>query len=117
MYVHSFQHFPSGVLRSRPVRFDLVVLCDLAERLSALFIMAHRANCQGGLPHDITLPRSWLVKLNLPYTNLRKDTSTFPAFAKMMIQLMKRIDQPEETFIVHDDQITDATGPLYIARM
>ena len=79
--------------------------------------MAHRANSQEGLPHDVTLPRSWLIKLNLPDTDLEKDTSTFIAFAKTMIELMKRIDQSEEEFVVHGGRIAGVTGPLYIARM
>ena len=99
------------------MRFDLVVLCDLAERLSALFIVAHRVDSQGWLPHDVTLPRSWLVKLNLPYTDLGKDTSTFSMFSDTMIELMKRIGQSGEEFIAHGGPITNVTGPLYIARV
>ena len=117
MHVYRFSHFSSEVLHSWPVGFDLMVLCDLAERLSGLFIVAHRANSQGGLPHYVTLPRSWLIKLNLRYTDPEKDTSTFLAFAETMIELMKQIDKSEEEFVVHGDRIAGVTGPLYIARM
>jgi len=66
----------SAVLR-RWLRFDLIVLCDLAERLSGLFIMTHRANSCGGVPHNVIMPRSWFINLILPDTDLRKDAAAF----------------------------------------
>ena len=74
------------------MRIDLNVLCDLVERLSGLFIMAYRAGFQGGLLHNVILPRSWFINLMLPGTDLRKDASAFFPFAFTMITLMRRID-------------------------
>jgi len=117
----------SAVLR-RWLRFDLIVLCDLVERLSGLFIMAHRANSCGGVPHNVIIPRSWFINLILPDTNLRKDTTTFSMFVSTIIEIMQRIDAqvqrylmstPDsgEQFTADGSQTTDLTGPLYIARM
>ena len=117
----------SEVLRSSPVRVDLIVLCDLVERLSGLFIMAMRVG-SGGVLHDVTMPRSWFINLILPGTNLRKDTSAFSGFASTMIELMQRIDaqvRPHpmpasdtgEQFIADGSRMTKFTGPLYVARM
>lgn len=117
---------PSEVLYSR-LRVDLNALCDLAERLSGLFIMAYRANSRGGVLHDITLPRSWFINL-IPGMDLKKDTSTFFALVSTIIELMQRIDTHaqqyptstpgiEEQFIADGNRMTNLTGPLYIARM
>ena len=119
--------FPSsGVIRSG-LRADVNVLCDLAERLSGLFIMACMVNSRGDILHNVTLPRSWFVNLISPGTDLRKDTSTFSMFAETMIELMQKIDAqaqqyrtslPEsEQFIADGSRMTDFTGSLYIARM
>jgi len=117
----------SEVLRSR-LCVDLTVLCDLVERLSGLFIMAHNVNILGGVLHNVTMPRSWFITLILPDTDLRKDTSTLSAFAETMIDLMKQIDvqvlqppatgpDPGEQFTVDGRRMVGFTGPLYIARM
>jgi len=99
---------------------DLIVLCDLVERLSGLFIMAERVNSGSGVLHNVTMPRSWFIKLNLPDTGLEKDTSTFLTFVETMIEFMQQINvqvQSEGKFIADGGRITDITGPLYIARM
>ena len=118
----------SEVLRCG-LRVDLNALCDLAERLSGLFIMAYRFNSRGGVLHNVTMPRSWFINLILPGTDLGKDTSTFSMFASTIIDLMQRIDAqvqrsftvsaPEtgEQFIADGSRVTSLTGPLYIARM
>ena len=117
----------SGVLYSQ-LRVDLNALCDLAERLSGLHIMAHRANSRGGVLHDVTLPRSWFINLILPDMDLKKDTSNLFALVSTIIELMQRIDAQVqqyltstsdvgEQFIVDDSRVTNLTGPLYIARM
>ena len=120
----------SELLRSR-LRVDLNVLCDLVERLSGLFITSHKANSHGGALHDVTLPRSWIINLELLDTgrDLRMDTSTFSTFTSNVIELMQRIDaqvqryikcasDAEEQFVVdHDSLLTDFTGSLYLARM
>jgi len=116
----------SEVLRSR-LRVDPIVLCDLAERLSGLFIMARGVNSEGVL-HNVTLPRSWFINLILPDTDLRKDTSTLFTFAETMINLMQQIDaqvqrpltspsDAREQFVTDGSPITDFTGTLCIARM
>ena len=117
----------SEVVRSR-LRVDLNILCDLAERLSGLLIMAYQTNFRGGVLHNVTLPRSWFISLILPDTDLRKDTSTLFAFASTIIELMQRINaqvrqyptpasDTEEYFIADGNRMTDLAGPLYIARM
>ena len=117
----------SKVLHSR-LRVDLNALCDFVERLSGLFIMAFRVNSREGILHNVTLPRSWLIKLILPGTDLRKNTSTFPMFASTIIELMQKIDaqvqryltfseSDPEQFIADGIRMTNLTGPLYIARM
>ena len=117
----------SEVLRSSPVRVDLIVLCDLVERLSGLFIMARRVGF-GGVLHDVTMPRSWFINLILPGTDFERDTSTFSEFVSAIIELMERIDaqvrrhltSPSETwgwFIADGSKVTSLTGPFYIARM
>ena len=129
VYTHPLICPPSEVLRDR-LRVDLTPLCDLVERLSGLFIMARRVNPLpvGGVLHDVIMPRSWFINLILPGMWLRKDTSTFPAFAETMIDLMQRIDaqvqryltfsKPDaEQFTVDGNRVTNLTGPLYIARM
>jgi len=109
------------------LRVDLNALCDLAERLSGMFIMAYRVNSLG-LLHNITLPRSWLINLISPGTDLGKDTAFFVKFASTIIELMQRINAQvqqhptpapgtEEQFIADGDLTIDFTGPLYIARM
>jgi len=116
----------SEVLRSQ-LRVDLTVLCDLAERLSGLFIMAHNATSRRGILHNVAMPRSWFITL-IPDTDLRKDISTYSAFAEAMIDLMKRIDAQIQRlptsasdsggqFIVDGGGMTSFTGPLCIARM
>jgi hypothetical protein len=103
------------------------VLCDLAERLSGLFIMAYRVNFRGVL-HNITLPRSWFINLLLPDRDLEKNVSYFFVFAGTLIGLMQRINaQAEgysvfaldtvEQFIVDGIPMTSFMGSLYIARM
>ena len=89
--------------------------------------MAYRVNSQGGVLHDVTLPRSWFVNLIPTNTNLGKDTSAFLTFASTLIDLMQRIDAQAqrylrfpfdaEQFIAVGTQMTNLTGPLYIARM
>ena len=117
----------STVLR-RWLSFDLIVLCDLTERLSGLFIMAHRVDSCGGVLHNVTMPRSWFINLILPDTDLRKDTTTFSMFVSTIIEIMQRIDAqvqrylasaPDtgEQFTADGIRTTDLTGPLYIARM
>ena len=118
----------SEVLRCG-LRVDLNLLCDLAERLSGLFIMAYRFNSRGGILHNVTLPRSWFINLILPGMDLRKDTSTFVTFASTIIELMQRIDEQAqrystmsasdtgEQFIAEGSRMTNLTGSLYIARM
>jgi len=119
-------HPRSEVLYSR-LRVDLNALCDLAERLSGLFVMAYRANSRGVL-HDVTLPRSWFINLILPGVDLKRDTSTLFTLVSNMIELMQRIDAQvqqdprstsdiEEKFIADGSRATNLTGPLYIARM
>ena len=116
----------SEVLRSR-LRVDPIVLCDLAERLSGLFIMARGVNSEGIL-HNVTLPRSWFINLILLGTNSKKDTSTFSTFAETMIDLMQQIyaqversltspSDTKEQFITNGSPITNLTGTLCIARM
>ena len=116
----------SDVLRNG-LRVDLNAFCDLAERLSGLFIMAYRVNSRGVL-HDITLPRSWFVNLIPLATDLRKDMSSLVAFASTIIELMQRIDaqverdptlasDTEEKFFADGDRTIDFMGPLYVARM
>ena len=110
----------SEVLSRRPVGIDLNVLCDFAERLTGFFIMAHGFNSRRNVLHDVTMPRSWFIKLILPDTHLEKDMSTLPIFVGTIIELMLRIDgkiQPGEKFIADGNRITNLTGPLYIARM
>jgi len=119
---------PSEVLRCG-LRVELNALCDLAERLSGLFVMAYRFNSRGGILHNVTLPRSWFINLLLPGTDLGKDTSAFVMFASTIIELMQRINAqvqrdlamtPSDTgeqFIADGGRMTSLTGPLYIARM
>ena len=118
---------PSEVICSQTY-VDLTPLCDLAERLSGLFIMARRVNSPGRVLHDVTMPRSWFINLILPSTDLGKDTSSFFTFAQAMIDLMKQIyaqiQKPptstfgtEEKFTADGSRLTNLTGPLYIARM
>jgi hypothetical protein len=120
--------FPLSEVLCSQLRVDLNALCDLAERLSGLFIMAYRINSRGNVLHNVTLPRSWFVNLILPGTDLGKDTSTFAMFASTIVELMQRIDAQAqryhmsasdtgEQFIADGIQMTDLTGPLYIARM
>jgi hypothetical protein len=104
------------------------VLCDFAERLSGLFIIAHRVNSGGGVLHNITLPRGWFINLIFPDSDFEKDTSTLSTFVGTMIELMQRIDtqvqrylmsgsDAGEQFIADGIRMTDLTGPLYIVRM
>ena len=117
----------SEVIRSQ-LRVDLNPLCDLAERLSGLFIMAHRVNSRGGVLHNVTLPRSWFINLIRRGTDLRKDTSAFSMFVSTMIELMRGIDAQVqrylastfdtwERFTVDGSRMTSFMGPFYIARM
>ena len=116
----------SDVLRNG-LRVDLNALCDLAERLSGLFIMAYRVNSRHIL-HNVTLPRSWFINLISSGTDLRKDTLSLVTFASTIVELMQRIDalvqqhstsasDTEEQFIADGDRTIDFMGPLYIARM
>ena len=106
---------------------DLNHLCDLAERLSGLFIMAYRVYFRG-LLHNVTLPRSWFINLIRPRPNLSKNTSTFLPFTRVLIDLMQRVSNqveqyspfPSETgdhFRADGGRVTNITGPFYIARM
>jgi hypothetical protein len=105
----------------------LNVLCDLAERLSGLSVMAYRANSPGGVLHNVTLPRSWFINSILPGMDLKKDTSIL-ALVPTIIKFMQRIDAQvqryptstsaaEEQFIADGDRTIDFMGPLYITRM
>jgi len=121
--------FPFSEVLRCGLRVDLNALCDLAERLSGLFIMAYRFNSRGGVLHNVTLPRSWFINLIIPGADLGKDTSSFSMFASTIIELMQKIDaqvqrylaktSPEtgERFIADGSRVTSLTGPLYIARM
>jgi hypothetical protein len=70
---------------------DLNAVCDLVERLSGLLIMAYRTNSRG-VPHNVTLPRSWFINLIFPSVDFRKDRSAFVKFTSTVIELMHRID-------------------------
>jgi hypothetical protein len=122
---------PSEILDNPPVRIDLIVLCDLVERLSGLFIIAERFSHGNEVLHNVTMPRSWFINLVHPDTDpkrdLEKDTSAFSEFASTIIELMQRIDAQVQwyiftpeiggQFIADGSRITNITGPLYIARM
>ena len=122
-----FLTFPSSEILRSGMRVDVNALCDLAERLSGLFIMAYRVNSRGGVLHNVTLPRSWFINLISSGSDLRKNTSTFLMFAETVIKLMQRIDvqvqryhtSPDtgEQFVADGSRMTNFTGPLYIARM
>jgi hypothetical protein len=120
--------YPLSEILSNWLRVDLIVLCDLAERLSGLFVMAHRVNFGRDALHNVILPRSWFITLIAPDSDLEKDTSTLLAFVETMIELMQRIDGQAqrylmsgsdigEQFIADGTRMTDLTRPLYIARM
>ena len=118
----------SEIIRSE-LRVDLNALCDLAERLSGLLVVAHRAGSWGGVLHNVALPRSWFVNLGLLGADLRRDTSAFSMFVSTMVELMQGIDaqvrryltrstsDAGEKFIVDGRRMTNLTGPVYIARM
>ena len=118
---------PSEILFS-PLRVDLNVLCDLTERLSGLSIMAHQANLRGGVLHNVTLPRSWFIKIIFGGMSLKKDTSIFFALVSTIIELMQRIDAQvqqyptstsdiKEQFTTDGGRMTNLTGSLYITRL
>jgi hypothetical protein len=120
--------YPSSEVLYSRLHVDLNALCDFAERLSGLTIMAYRANSRGGLLHDVTLPRSWFINLIFPDMDLKKDTSIFFALVSTIIELMQRIDAQvqqhptstsdiEEQFIAGGSRMTNLTAPLYIARL
>ena len=90
--------------------------------------MAHSIDSPGGVPHNLTMPRSWFINLILSGADLEKDTSDFMMFASTMIEVMHQIDaqvqryitftsDDEEQFIADGSRMTNLTGPLYIARM
>ena len=124
---------PSDSSRSEVLRQDLHVdlsaLCDLAERLSGLFIMARKSGFREGVLHNIILPRSWLINIVLSETDLKKDSSTIFEFAADMIDLLQRVDAQvrhyldptsdfrAEQFAADGNRMTGLMGPLYIARM
>jgi len=87
----------SEIIRRWP-RVDLNTLCDLAERLCGLFIVAYRVNSRGGVLHNVTLPRSWFINLILLGTDLGKDTSAFLMFAKTIIELMQQINEQTQRY-------------------
>ena len=112
---------PSQVIYNQTYT-DLTPLCDLAERLSGLFILARRVISPGGVPHNVTMPRSWFINLILSNTDLEKDTSAFTMFASTLIELMQRIDAqvqryPGEEFAADANQVANLTGLLSVARM
>ena len=114
--------YPSHVLLSR-LPTDLNHLCDLAERLSGLFIMAYRVYFRGVL-HNVTLPRSWFINLLHPRPNLKKHTLRILPFTRAIIELMRRISKQLEQYSDTGDQfkadggrVNNITGPFYIARM
>jgi hypothetical protein len=106
---------------------DLNHLCDLAERLSGLFIMAYRVYFRGIL-HDVTLPRSWFINLIRVHPNLRKHTSMILSFTRTIIELMQQIARKVEQYTLfspdtgdqfgaNGGRMTNITGPLYVARV
>ena len=120
---------PSGILRSG-LPIDLNVLCDVIERLTGLFIMAHNMAHNAGSQrlHEVALPRSWFISLILPNMDPEKDASDFRNFVSTMIKFMQQIDAQtlryptattttKERFVVGGSRTTNLTGPLHIARM
>ena len=120
---------PSGILRSG-LPIDLNVLCDVIERLTGLFIMAHNMAHKVGSRwlHEVALPRSWFISLILPNTDPKKDASDFRNFVSTIIKFMQQIDAQtlryptattttRERFVVGGSRTTNLTGPLHIARM
>ena len=116
-----------GVLRSK-LGVDLNVLCDIVERLTGLFIMAHKVGSLGRALHGVALPRSWFIDLIRPGINPRKDTSSFFTFASTLIEFLQRIyaqvrrdpvsaPATKDQFTAHGDRVITLTGPLIIARM
>ena len=105
------------------------MLCDLAERLSGLFIMANRVKeSWRGVLQNITMPRSWFINLILPDMDLGMDTSTFLMFVETLVVLMLQIDaqvhrplvsasETWEQLIADGSRINNLTGSLYIGRM
>ena len=119
----------SGILRSG-LPIDLNVLCDVIERLTGLFIMAHSMADEVGSRglHEVALPRSWFISLILPDTDPKKDASDLRNFVSTIIKFMQQIDAqtlryptatttPKERFVVGGSRATNLTGPLHIARM
>ena len=119
----------SGILRSG-LPIDLNVLCDVIERLTGLFIMAHSMADEVGSRglHEVALPRSWFISLILPDTDPKKDASDLRNFVSTIIKFMQEIDAqtlryptatttPKERFVVGGSRATNLTGPLHIARM
>lgn len=106
---------------------DLNHLCDLVERLTGLFIMSHRFFYRGAL-HNVTLPRSWLINLIRPHTDLRKDRSMSQPFTRTIIEFVRQVSKQVEQyspfpsdrvdqFRADGGRVNNITGPLYIARM
>ena len=116
----------SGLFWSR-LHVDLNVLCDIIERLTGLFIMAHKIDPQDPVLHEAALPRSWFINL-IPGTALRKDTSSFFKFVSITMDFMQQIDAQvqryptattttKERFVVDGSRVTGLVGPFYITRM
>ena len=59
----------------KKIPVDIGVLCDFMEQLSGSLCMAFRLRANGGNLHDVTLPKSWILRLLPNVTSLStKDT-------------------------------------------
>lgn len=118
-----------GVLYNQ-LPIDLNVLCDLFERLTGLFIMAHKVFFRRHVPllHGVVLPRSWFIDLILPDTDLGKPASSLIKFTSTMVEFMQEIDAQlqryptatsttKERFLADGRRVSNWIGPLYISRM
>lgn len=76
----------------KQVPIDISLLCDIMDHLCGSMILAIRIQSQEGSLHDVTLPKSWLVRLLPKLENLRsKDRQLSRLYKNNMGDLLEQI--------------------------
>ncbi|KAI0656844.1 hypothetical protein C8Q70DRAFT_1158814, partial [Cubamyces menziesii] len=108
MQVDDEQSLNKGILfldhiLEKKIPVDIGVLCDFMEQLSGSLCMAFRLRANGGNLHDVTLPKSWILRLLPNVTSLStKDTQLSCLFKKHIGDLLEDIYAGRAAWLLYE---------------
>ncbi|KAI0327262.1 hypothetical protein GY45DRAFT_1428013 [Cubamyces sp. BRFM 1775] len=98
----------------KKVPVDVGVLCDFMEQLSGSLCMAFRLRANGGNLHDVTLPKSWILRLLPSVASLStKDTRVSLLFKKHIADLLEDIYAGKAAWLLYERLNLQGLGYSY----